>query len=205
MDSQSKTTIGTNALPGHTTGARRCLALLPGTSSHLTDELHSLLRKRLRVAGLIALGGLAVFLVRGLLLPTAITGVPPTGLALHTVVVAVMTLLCTLLWSRVPLTMRGLRFAELGLFGSMAVYFAYLQLRVFNNEELLQLAREDDHKRLIATLVTMSNSLRWFVLLVLYGTFIPNTWKRCAAVVGILILTPLALTLIDRGSAVSHF
>src|SRR5262249_8209777 len=40
---------------------------------------------------------------------------------------------------------------------------------------------------------TISNTLRWFVLIVLYGAFIPNTWKRCALIVGIMTLTPLAL------------
>src|SRR5262249_28738474 len=37
-------------------------------------------------------------------------------------------------------------------------------------------------------------STRWFFLIVVYGVFIPNTWKRCALVVGMLALTPLALT-----------
>ena len=44
-----------------------------------------------------------------------------------------------------------------------------------------------------------SASLRWFSLLVGYGALIPNTWRRCAIVVGILAATPLvflaALTL----------
>jgi eukaryotic-like serine/threonine-protein kinase len=196
MNAQSKTSIGTNSPSGRTTGARRCLALVPGTSSHLTGEIHALLRQRLRVAGLIALIGSAVFLARSLLWPGTTTGVQPLGLALHAIQVAIMTVLCSLLWSKISLGMRALRLIELGLFGSMAIYFAYLQLRAFNNPELLQLAQEEPHERLIASLVTMSNSLRWFVLLVLYGTFIPNTWKRCAAVVALLIVTPLVLNVI---------
>jgi eukaryotic-like serine/threonine-protein kinase len=196
MNSQSKTSIGTSSPSGRTTGARRCLALVPGTSSHFTGELHSLLRTRLRVAGSIALVGSAVFLARSLLWPATTTGVQPLGQALHAIQVAVMTVLCSLLWSKVPLGMRALRLIELGLFGSMAIYFAYLQLRAFNNPEFLELAQEESHQRLIASLVTMSTSLRWFVLLVLYGTFIPNTWKRCAAVVALLILTPVVLNVI---------
>src|SRR5262249_55308374 len=39
-----------------------------------------------------------------------------------------------------------------------------------------------------------SNGLRWFILITLYGTFIPNTWKRCACVVGLFVLAPLVLT-----------
>ena len=29
-------------------------------------------------------------------------------------------------------------------------------------------------------LLTVANSLRWFFLIVVYGVFIPNTWRRCA-------------------------
>src|SRR5262249_55714929 len=36
-------------------------------------------------------------------------------------------------------------------------------------------------------------ALRWFLLIVLYGTFIPNTWRRCGAVVGSLALLPVGL------------
>jgi serine/threonine-protein kinase len=39
-----------------------------------------------------------------------------------------------------------------------------------------------------------STSVRWFFLIVIYGVFIPNTWKRCAlAAVGTAVL-PIALT-----------
>ena len=41
------------------------------------------------------------------------------------------------------------------------------------------------------TLGARANALRWFVLIVLYGTFIPNTWKRCTIVVALLVVAPL--------------
>jgi hypothetical protein len=40
---------------------------------------------------------------------------------------------------------------------------------------------------------TESTSLRWFALLVGYGAVIPNTWRRCTAVVTVLALSPLVL------------
>jgi len=40
-----------------------------------------------------------------------------------------------------------------------------------------------------------ANNLRWFFLIVLYGMFIPNTWRRCAIVVGCIAAIPIALTL----------
>src|SRR5262249_542476 len=40
---------------------------------------------------------------------------------------------------------------------------------------------------------TMMVSLQWFFILTVYGTFIPNTWRRCAAVVAVLAASPLVL------------
>src|SRR5262249_15491022 len=33
----------------------------------------------------------------------------------------------------------------------------------------------------------------WFALMVVYGLFIPNTWRRCAVVVGCMALAPFAV------------
>jgi tRNA A-37 threonylcarbamoyl transferase component Bud32 len=194
VDSQSTTAFGAAAAP--VTPSRRRIALVPGTTTYLTDDLRYLLRRRLRVAGLIALAGFSVFLVKSLLVPSTLRGPQPLDLALHAVLVAVLTVLCSLLWSRLPFGMRSLRFIEAALFGSMALFFAYLQVRVFNNEEIIRRLREEQQEKLFASLATLSNSLRWFILLVLYGTFIPNTWRRCATVAGFLVLVPLALNLI---------
>jgi hypothetical protein len=38
-----------------------------------------------------------------------------------------------------------------------------------------------------------SVSLQWLFILTLYGTFIPNTWRRCAAVVAVLAASQLIL------------
>src|SRR5262245_33880366 len=43
---------------------------------------------------------------------------------------------------------------------------------------------------------TMMVSLQWFFILTLYGTFIPNTWRRCAAVVAVLAASPLVLFIV---------
>jgi tRNA A-37 threonylcarbamoyl transferase component Bud32 len=194
--SQSTTAFGAKPVPLPAASSRRRIALVPGTTTHLTDDLHCLLRRRLRIAGLIALAGFAIFLVKSLVSPNDLKGPQPIDLALQALVVAVMTVLCSLLWSSISFGMRGLRLIELGLFGSMAAFFAYIQLRVFNSEDFIHWVQAEHQEKIFASLATMSNSLRWFVLLVLYGTFIPNTWRRCAVIVGLLVLTPLALTLV---------
>src|SRR5262249_2331795 len=37
-------------------------------------------------------------------------------------------------------------------------------------------------------------TVRWFFLIVLYGVFIPNTWRRCAVMVGFAAALPPLLT-----------
>ena len=39
-------------------------------------------------------------------------------------------------------------------------------------------------------------SLQWFFILTVYGTFIPNTWRRCGAVVAVLAACPLVLFIV---------
>jgi serine/threonine-protein kinase len=170
--------------------------VLVGTSGQqLTAELSDLLRRRLRIATLIFLVSCGIFLIRGLL-GGGSSGGKPLNLAVQALVVAVMVLLATLLWSHLQLSVRALRVLEVALFGTMGLFFAWLQFAVFNAEELITLANPDrPHSQdTVMSLSATGHALRWFILIVVYGTFIPNTWRRCALVVGIMSLVPLALT-----------
>src|SRR3954464_13044010 len=100
VDSQTPTAFDPNR--SRRPAARPCMAFVPGSGTHLTDEINDLLRRRLRVAGLIGLAGVGIFLVRHLLFP--VDGeTMGLGTALQAVVVAVLTLACAVLWSSVPL------------------------------------------------------------------------------------------------------
>jgi hypothetical protein len=46
----------------------------------------------------------------------------------------------------------------------------------------------------VPRLLIVASSVRWFFLIVIHGVFIPNTWRRCALVVGSGALLPLVLT-----------
>ena len=137
-----------------------------------------------------------MFLIRGLLKFGDPDGMTPFGLALHSVIVAVMVVLAGVLWSSLALTVRTLRIMELTLFGLPAVFFVYLHHTLFSDGKILNWAGEGFSERVTGMALTLDN-LRWFVIIVLYGTFIPNTWKRCAVVVGVLVAIPLALTLLS--------
>src|SRR5262245_35573744 len=84
---------------------RRPVLLVGDSGQHVSSDLSDLLRRRLRLAALITLAGFAVFLIRNLWEQQT----SHLDLAIHSLVVAVLTLVATLLWSRLPLSVRALR------------------------------------------------------------------------------------------------
>jgi serine/threonine-protein kinase len=169
-----------------------------------TDEMAGLLRTRLRLATLILLAGFALHFVRNLLTPGAAFDHRPVYLLFCGYELAVMAAALGWLTVRRPLSMRQLRAIELIVFGSVVAFFAWLQVDTYHDGALLR-AVVPGHEALVFRLVGLSAILRWFLLIVLYGTFIPNTARRCAVVVAVLALLPVALmgagSLLDRATA----
>src|SRR5438128_2056810 len=169
----------------------RC-RLAVGSGPGFTHEMACLLRTRLRLAILIVLVGFAFHFVCQLLLPGSALDHRPIYLLFCGGEIAVMVVASTLLWSRRPLSMNALRVLELAIFGSIAAFFGWLQVDTYHDGALLR-ALVLGQEAVVFRLVGVSAALRWFLLIVLYGTFIPNAWQRCAAVVGSLALLPIAL------------
>ncbi len=181
--------------PTPLSSVRRPIALVQGSGQHYTEEIHYLLRQRLRLACTIALSGFTAFLVMSLLYPRDDVFTPDSiDTALHFAVLAVLTFSCGLLWTTFALSQGVLRTLELVIFGAMAVYFADLQFRVFYPGKLQHLATAEGLASVLE-LGNATNNVRWFYLIVLYGMFIPNTWRRCAIVVGGLALMPIVLSI----------
>jgi serine/threonine-protein kinase len=170
----------------------RC-RLAVGSGPGFTDDMSRLLRARLRLAISIILVAFALHFLRNLLLGSAFDH-RLLGLVFSGGEIAVMAVASAWLWSRRPLTMRSLRILELSIFGLIAAFFAWLQVDTYHDGALLR-AIVPGHEVIVFRLVGFSASLRWFLLIVLYGTFIPNTWRRCAAITGSLALLPVTLTL----------
>lgn len=162
----------------------------------LTDELSSLLRTRLRLAILIILSGFILHVLRNVLLLGTAFDHRLSWLLFASCEIAVMGIASGLLWSRLPLSMRSLRLLEGTIFGMLAAFFAWLQIDTYYDGAVLR-AIVPGHEGIVFRLVGISAALRWFLLIVLYGTFIPNTWQRCAAVVGSLALLPILLMVVD--------
>jgi tRNA A-37 threonylcarbamoyl transferase component Bud32 len=161
--------------------------------SAFQGALSSLLRRRLLFVALLTLAPSVIFFVRNRLdtnLPPHLSGF---GLVFYSGVALVTALMAGILWRCKHLTLRHLRLIELIIFGSLAAFFAWLQYRDFNHGPLLEASR-CEQAPLILKHAVGNTSTRWFFLIVLYGVFIPNTWRRCLLVSLGLALTPLILT-----------
>ena len=174
----------------------RCpIDLVAGTNDSLSRETVALLHMRLGVASLIALGPFFFFLLLNLFreMPSS---PGKLGLLLETVTTAVVAVVTAYLWSGRCLCAIRLRGAELLLFGTIALYFGWTQFKLLTDASFLDWAKADyvDRASVITTALSASIT-RWFFLIVLYGVFIPNTWKRTAVLTGLTALTPLAITL----------
>jgi serine/threonine-protein kinase len=183
--------------PGKASRKLRC-RFAHGSDSGLrfTDAMSRLLRSRLRLAILIILAGFSLHFVRNLLLQEPAFDHRPLRLAINGCEIVVMAIVSGLLWSRRPISMRTLRALELTIFGMIAAFFTWLQFDAYHDAVLLR-AIVPRGESVIFRQVGIAATLRWFLLIVLYGTFVPNTWRRCAAVVGVLASIPLGLQLTD--------
>ncbi len=180
-------------LPSDSGGGRPSprVEVVAGSGVHLSEETRSLLRIRLRAVALAMSCAFGAFLVRDFWL--AGHYLDPFLWTFHVAVVAVFLTSFAALSGRRPIALRQLRALELLLFGMTVAFFVSIHYR------LVQLrAAEADRVMLMATI---KNSVLFvFAMIVLYGMFIPNTWPRAAAVIGVMVaatlLSPLALRLL---------
>jgi tRNA A-37 threonylcarbamoyl transferase component Bud32 len=182
----------TDARSGRRPPRCRVAMSLCGGSAFQTD-LALLLRRRLLFVALLTLAPLMILLIRNLI----DTNLPPflskCGLIFHSGVIVVTALMTGIMWRRKFLSLCSLRVIELVIFGSLAAYFAWLQYRDFNHGPL-QEALGGEQASLLLRQAVGSSATKWFFLIVLYGVFIPTTWRRCLLVSFGLALTPLILT-----------
>jgi tRNA A-37 threonylcarbamoyl transferase component Bud32 len=177
--------------PSHPTLNRFCI--FGGTGAQLTGQLHGLLRGRLQLVALITLFPVAIFLVRNILHPHPDSLFASMAVALQLLSFVVNFALAAVLWSRFDFSLRTLRLIELSIFGTFALYFGWMQFD-YAYHDLLNVATDNGTKSDALRLLSFGLSVRWFFLIICYGVFIPNTWRRCALVVGCTALLPLLIS-----------
>jgi serine/threonine-protein kinase len=155
-----------------------CVDLVAGPDRGLTGETNVVLRTRLRTAALVLFAGSAAFLIWNLV--DLAMGIP-----LHTAsMVSLAALTAALgvcgvtLCRRRDISIGVLRLEELVVFGLPAVFFVQIQYL-----HMKELADQGDPFENPATL--------WLLLMFTYALFIPNTWKRAAAVLAPICAAPL--------------
>jgi serine/threonine-protein kinase len=175
------------------TPARRQVALVPGSCPHIESEFAPLLRRRLLATNAVALFVLGLFLVSGFLAPS------PFGSfaflqTLHASVVVILAILAGILVSPLHITYCRLRKIELLTFGMIGLFFLISQYEFIDRGEVLSLA-VPGQEATIVRLGSLTLTQRWFCIIVVYGTFVPNSWKRTAAVTGAMAGALILFTL----------
>jgi hypothetical protein len=173
----------TRDAPAGSTPGGECprVQLVEGSSLEMSCETRSLLRSRLRAASLIMCGGFVVFFFWNLLNVDFSRPEHIGMIAAHVAITALLGVCGVSLCRKCNISTLTLRLKELVVFGLPGIYFAYLQyLSVTEN------AREYQ--------VLPMPQGAWMILIFTYATFIPNTWKRAAVVIGVFAAAPLALS-----------
>jgi serine/threonine-protein kinase len=166
--------------------ARRRVALVEGSTPHMSSETRSLLRSRLRMVALllgIGFAAFALWLLAQRMMQGAWT-LPAGYYAAHIVVTAVLALLAWKLCAKCDLSLTALRIAEALVFGAPALYFLALDY-----ERITLSAAAERYPHVAA--VTSG----WMLLIFCYSLFIPNTWRRAAVVIGLFAAAPIAVNL----------
>jgi serine/threonine-protein kinase len=167
------------------------VALVAGPAPSGTAEIQTLLRRRLRFLSLLASLGmvspvlfLAEYFRRGNYLPPGNW----LNLAVSLAVLVVLAALAVYLWAWPGLSLLRLRTLELILFGALFVFWSWLHALAYPSMHLAE------PPFWFGLIMAKAISITWAILIIAYGIFIPNTWRRCAAVVGVFAIAPLAIS-----------
>ncbi len=162
--------------------ARRHVALVEGSTPHMSAETRDLLRNRLRIAAILFFVGFLVFLIRwGFNWNEWFTAEHRPMFFIHAAITVVLGAFATGLCRHCNYSMTKLRVAEMVIFGCPALFF-FLQ----GLQQATYLAQLPGERARIDMLVTP-----WLLLIFTYAMFIPNTWQRAAVVTAAMALVPV--------------
>lgn len=164
--------------------ARRGVALVEGSTPHLSAETRDLLRNRLRTAAILFFIGFSAFLLRSFFYWNEMVETEHLPLFItHGLVAVVLGVSAVRLCQHCSYTLKKLRMAELAIFGCPALFF--LVMSIVETNALLNLPEGKARLNVIVT--------PWIMLIFTYAMFIPNTWQRAAAVLSVMGAMPIAL------------
>src|SRR5262249_5767995 len=106
------------------------------------------------------------------------------------VIIGVLVGIIAVLWSSRPIPLIWLKTIELGMGGMLAGRIAFVQFRL-----MLYYSRPPLPDVMLAQLTLKNVVLLTSVLIMLYGLYVPKTWRRAAVVVVPLALMPYLVLL----------
>jgi tRNA A-37 threonylcarbamoyl transferase component Bud32 len=170
-------------LPDSSVRVKPKVALVAGSTPHMSSETHALLRRRLRMVALLLFIGFSTFIVWCVINVMRGASWEPLFYS-HIAVTALLGLLAWKLCSHCTYSLGALRGAEILVFGAPAAFFIAL------NYKVIQTGAIDAAHPHVATITS-----GWMLLIFCYALFIPNTWQRAASVIGALALAPVIINL----------
>ena len=171
------------------------------TVSTLDPMTRRVFHQRLRLCCLIAVVPFVFFFacaVTNFIEPFGRETVGLTGAILAATVIAGLVATAVVLVREEPYDGNVLRAVELGVFGSMGLFFAYWQFMVLTSAPMKGFEGGRQHEQIFVFAITLITHLNWVALIVFHGVLVPNTLVRGAGVVGAMA----ALALLVDGIAV---
>jgi serine/threonine-protein kinase len=167
------------------------VALVAGSGPDSTSEIQHVLLRRLRFLALLSSAAmifppifLAEFSRGGTHLRPGFW--PNIAVCLSTL--ALMLALAGVLWTGQSLSLGRLRALELILFAALVVFWSWFDVFLYPEMRL------PEPPFWFGLVMAKAISIPWVVIIIAYGIFIPNTWRRCAAVVGIMAVAPIVVS-----------
>lgn len=173
---------------------RRNIELIHGSRPRISGEIQAVLLTRMRWVTLLLLGAFGLFIIRAFF-KTAdddpVWGESPLIENTRVVGFFILAACSVVLWTAKSLSLKALRWFEVVVFGLTFVLAFMVQ------QMLLRQVAQTDSVPLVQMAV-VSNLLIWFAIVVIYGTFIPNTWQRAAIVAGFFCAVPIISLIVAR-------
>jgi hypothetical protein len=163
--------------------ARKQVALVEGSTPHMSAETRDVLRNRLRLAAILFFIGFSVFLVRWFFFWNEWMPQLRALFLTHGFVAIILGIFAVRLCRHCTYSLKTLRIAELLIFGCPALFFV-----VKTVQESTYLANLPDGQARLDSLV-----IPWFLMIFTYALFIPNTWQRAAVVLGVMGAVPIEI------------
>jgi serine/threonine-protein kinase len=168
------------------------VALPAGSGPHATGELRDLLQSRLRFLALLLSGGIALTMVFALTEYWRSGNYLPPGderpIAGAAALMALAATLAAILWRYPSLSLPRLRVVELIFFASTFAFWSWVDATFYPGLRLSQ------PPVWFGAVMATAVSVPWVLQITVYGIFIPNTWRRCAAVVSVMALAPIVIS-----------